>query len=48
MFDILTEPIGRDAGDAHHLAKLCLRVAALVAIATFVFAGLYFFVQSLD
>ena len=48
MFDTLAERIKRGAGDAHHLANLSLRVAGLLAIATLVFAALYFFVQSLE
>ncbi|HEY1205947.1 MAG: hypothetical protein ABSH46_01845 [Bryobacteraceae bacterium] len=48
MSDTLTERIKHDAGDAHRLASLSLRVAGLLAIATLVFAALYFFVQSLD
>lgn len=48
MFDTPTERIKRDAGDAHHLVDLALRVAGLLVVATLVFAVLYFFVQSLD
>ena len=48
MFDTLTERIKRDAGDAHHRVNLSLRVAGLLAMATLVFAALYFFVRSLQ
>jgi len=48
MFDTLTEQTRRDAGDAHHLANLSLRVAGVLVIATVVFATLYAFVQALQ
>ena len=48
MFDTLTERIKHDPGDAHRLTSLSLRVAGLLGIAALIFAGLYFFVQSLD
>jgi hypothetical protein len=48
MFYSLTERIKRDAGDAHDLANLSLRVAGVLVTATLVFTALYFFVQALE
>jgi len=48
MFDTLTWRIKHDAGDAHHLANLSLKVAGVLAAAMLVFVALYFFVQALE
>ncbi|MGA2435118.1 MAG: hypothetical protein ABSG25_07510 [Bryobacteraceae bacterium] len=48
MFDTLTERIKRNAGDAHHLANLSLRVTVFLVMATLVFTVLYYFVRSLE